>query len=138
MIQDKVAEIADALSFFDTAEDAYDYIIDLGRRHEGLNEGDRIDAHRVQGCQSQVWLTHRPGPGGTHLFAADSDAFIVRGLVALILSVYSGRTAEEILQISDADILEKIDLRQFITPGRQNGVRAIVRRIQDHARPGGA
>lgn len=84
-------DIVDALSFFDTWEDRYKYIIDLGKELPPLDESERTEANLVRGCQSQVWLTSRK-EGERYLFEADSDAFIVKGLLAVVLAAYNGNS----------------------------------------------
>lgn len=133
MIQDVVNEIANELSFFDDPEDAYAYIIDLGKRHAGLAPQEKTDPYLVKGCQSRVWLHHHR-EDGRHRFRTDGDAFIVRGLLALVTRVFDDREATEILSIGPEELLGKVGLKSFITPGRQNGVRAIIERIHAYAR----
>jgi len=122
----------------DDWEDRYRYVIELGRGLAPLCERDRSDANKVAGCASQVWLatTVRPnGAGGPVLnFAGDSDAHIVRGLIAILFALFSGRHAREILA-TDADAtFERLGLREHLTPQRSNGFRSMVERIRSDAR----
>ena len=122
----------------DDWEDRYRYVIELGRGLAPLCERDRSDANKVAGCASQVWLatTVRPnGAGGPVLnFAGDSDAHIVRGLIAILFTLFSGRHAREILA-TDADAtFERLGLREHLTPQRSNGFRSMVERIRSDAR----
>jgi len=110
----------------------YEYIIEIGRRLPDLPAEHKIDLHLVPGCQSKVWLSARR-EGERIFFAADSDAMIVRGLVALLLRIYSGRPAAAILATSPA-FLEKIELGSHLSGSRANGLAAMVKRIHAHAR----
>ncbi len=110
----------------------YQYLIDLGRKLPPLPEELKTDAHKVSGCQSQVWLL----PGGDALrltFQAISDSAIVSGLIALLLRVYSGRSAQEILD-TPPRFIEAIGLAQHLSPTRSNGLAAMLARIKDYAR----
>jgi cysteine desulfuration protein SufE len=132
-----IDEILDNFSFLDDWDDRYRYIIELGRTLAPLPASDHVDAHKVQGCASQVWLTTRvePGPAGPVLkFVGDSDAHIVRGLIAILLAIYSGKPAREILATDAIGLFEKLGLREHLTPQRSNGVRSMVERIRADAR----
>lgn len=125
-------DISDTLGFFDNWEDRYKYIIDLGKELPAMPESFRIDANLVRGCQSQVWLVdeHREG---RLFFQADSDAFIVKGLLAVVLAAFNGKTAGEILAF-DVDVyFQKLDLMQHLSSTRGNGLKAMVKRIKDKA-----
>ncbi len=111
----------------------YEYIVDLGRALEGLAEADKIDSRLVPGCQSRVWLHVDCRDGRLH-FRADSDAIIVRGLIALLLRIYSGRTPAEILA-TPPSFFEVLELGSHLSGSRANGLHAMVRRI--HAYAGG-
>ncbi|GAU80929.1 SufE family protein [Bosea sp. BIWAKO-01] len=119
-------------------DDRYRYLIELGRSLAPLPEEAHNDDNKVRGCASQVWLAARSegGPGaGTRLhFLGDSDAHIVRGLVALALAIYSGRTAQEILATDAFTIYQSLGLAAHLTPQRSNGVRAMIERIKTDAR----
>ncbi len=119
-------------------EDKYRYIIELGHGLAPLPDEQRNEANKVHGCVSQVWLytSSEKTPDGEVVlnFIGDSDAHIVRGLVAILLEVYSGKTAEYILKTDGLAILEKIGLQNHLTPQRSNGLASMVRRIQDEAR----
>ena len=130
-----IDSIIDDFSFLDDWEDRYRYVIDLGRDLPPFAEADKNDVNRVPGCVSQVWLTTKIGPGDDPVihFAGDSDAHIVRGLVALMLALYSGRPASEIVA-TDADaVLAKLGLDGHLTPQRSNGLRSMVKRIRRDA-----
>ena len=133
-----IDEISDNFSLVDEWDDRYRYIIELGRTLAPLPAGAYSDANKVQGCASQVWLitTVRPnGAGGPVLsFRGDSDAHIVRGLIAIVLTLYSGRTPEEILETNALDVFDEFGFRQHLTPQRSNGLRSMVERIRNDAR----
>ncbi len=114
----------------------YEYIVDLGRALEGLPEADKISAHLVPGCQSRVWF-HADRRNGRLFFRADSDATIVRGLIALLLRVYSGRTPDEILA-TPPSFFEILELGSHLSGSRANGLHAMVRRIHSCAGGGPA
>lgn len=123
-------------------EERYRYVIDLGRELAPLSDGERSEANKVRGCASQVWLDSRrdggPGPQTLLHFRGDSDAHIVRGLVALALAIYSGRSASEILETDAFAIYEKLGLAAHLTPQRSNGVRSMIERIKSDARTAAA
>lgn len=131
-----IDELSDNFSLFDDWEDRYRYIIDLGKKMEPLPESAKTPVNKVEGCMSQVWLIHGvegSGPTARLWFQADSDAHIVRGLLAILLIAFSGKTAEEILAV-DADAeLARLDLDQHISPNRRNGVASVVRTIRSKA-----
>lgn len=128
-----IDDLAENFSLFDDWEDRYRYIIDLGRKMPPLPDADKVQANKVEGCMSQVWLTHAveaEGPEPRLMFFADSDAHIVKGLLAVLLILFSGKTAQDILAI-DADAeLARLELDQHISPNRRNGVTSVVRTIR--------
>jgi cysteine desulfuration protein SufE len=131
-----IDEIINDFSVLDDWEDRYRYIIELGRRLEPLPESERTPAHKVQGCASQVWLsTHVTSdiPPRFH-FAGDSDALIVRGLIALLIALYSGKTAREIEAIDAESLFARLELGSHLTSQRSNGLRSMVARIRSDAR----
>src|SRR5262249_25490353 len=131
-------EIIENFALLDEWDDRYRYLIELGRNLEALPERDRSEANKVQGCASQVWLatTLQPdGPAGPVLqFKGDSDAHIVRGLIAILFALFSGRHAREILGTDAVAIFERLGLREHLTPQRSNGFRSMVERIRSDAR----
>jgi cysteine desulfuration protein SufE len=133
-----IAEIVDNFSVLDDWDDRYRYLIELGRQLPPLAPSAYNDANKVQGCASQVWLdTHvRPnGAGGPILtFIGDSDAHIVRGLIAILLATFSGKHAKDILAIDALALFEKMGLREHLTPQRSNGFRSMVERMRAEAR----
>ena len=131
-------EIIENFSLLEEWDDRYRYVIELGRNLAPLSEHDHTDANKVQGCASQVWLatTVRPdGQGGPVLtFCGDSDAHIVRGLIAILFAMFSGRHASEILSADAIALFEQLGLREHLTPQRSNGFRSMVERIRADAR----
>ena len=129
-------EILTDFELLDDWEDRYRYVIELGRKLEPLPEQERTPANKVQGCVSQVWLSTHVDRSGNHPrlnFVGDSDAHIVRGLIAILFSLYSGKTAEEIERIDAGEKLGLLHLNEHLTPQRSNGLMAMVRRIRTDA-----
>ncbi|MEK7259050.1 MAG: SufE family protein [Pseudomonadota bacterium] len=122
-------DIVEALSFFDNWEDRYKYIIDLGKELPAMDPAFRTDENLVRGCQSQVWLLKRE-EGDRLYFQADSDAFIVKGLLGVVLAAYNGKTAQEIRKFDINAYFEQLNLLKHLSPTRGNGLQAMVRRIQ--------
>jgi cysteine desulfuration protein SufE len=133
-----IEEIIDNFAALDDWDDRYRYLIELGRELPPLSQAAHSDANKVQGCASQVWLdtSVRPnGAGGPVLtFEGDSDAHIVRGLIAILFAIYSGRTARDILVTDAVKLFESMGLREHLTPQRSNGFRSMVERIRSDAR----
>ncbi len=125
-------EIIEDFEIFDDWMEKYQYIIDLGKDLEKLDESDKIDANKLQGCQSQVWITHSL-ENGKVIFKAESDAAIVSGLVALVLSVYSNKTPEKITK-TRPDFIAKIGLDKHLSPTRSNGLSSLLLKIQEVAK----
>ena len=113
-------------------EERYRYVIDLGRKLPELDEKYKVEDNRVKGCVSNVWLITLVNDDKTPTleFKADSDAHIVRGLVTILLAIYSGRTAKEILAVDIKDIFQQLDLESHLSPSRSNGFFSMVERIQ--------
>jgi cysteine desulfuration protein SufE len=134
----KIDEIIENFELLDEWDDRYRYLIELGRELEPLDEVAHSDANKVRGCASQVWLETQvgTGPGDAPVlsFKGDSDAHIVRGLVYLILTLYSGRSAPDILSTDAQDLFQRLGLDAHLTPQRSNGVRSMVERIKSDAR----
>ena len=134
----KIDEIVENFNFLDDWEDRYRYLIELGRGLEPLDEAAHNEHNKVRGCVSQVWLeTHvAKDPSGSPVLnlKGDSDAHIVRGLVALILALYSGQTAARILATDAEGLFASLGLSEHLTPQRSNGVRSMVERIKNDAR----
>lgn len=133
-----INEIIDNFALLDEWDDRYRYVIELGRALAALPDDARNDANKVQGCASQVWLSTKTTPNGAagpvmH-FVGDSDAHIVRGLIAILLTLYSDRPAREILDTDAIALFERLGLREHLTPQRSNGFRSMVDRIKTDAR----
>jgi cysteine desulfuration protein SufE len=133
-----IDDIIGNFDLLDEWEDRYRYLIELGRMLEPLPEAAHSEENKVRGCASQVWLETSVCRDGTpepllH-FRGDSDALIVRGLVALVLALYSGRPASEILVTDAAPLFEQLGLAAHLTPQRANGLRAMVERIKNEAK----
>ena len=122
-------EILEDLEFFDDWEERYKYIIDLGKGLSVMDDSLHTAERLVKGCQSNVWIDIQP-EGDKLNFVVDSDALIVRGLLALVMAAYSGKTPAEILAFDVDDYFQKLDLERHLSPTRGNGLKAIVAKIQ--------
>lgn len=122
-------ELVDTFSFFDDWEDKYRFIIDLGKELPGLPETAKTEEHLIRGCQSQVWLIYE-ADNDTLNFCMDSDAHIVRGLIAVVLTAVQGRSALEIQELDIEGIFGQLDLLAHLSVTRGNGLRAMVARIK--------
>jgi cysteine desulfuration protein SufE len=131
-IRDEQAEIAAEFELFDDWREKIEYVLDLGKRLPSIAEEQRVDANKVKGCQSQVWMVAEIDPSGRMRIAADSDAFIVKGLIALLLRLYSGRRPAEILENPPA-VFEEIGLGAHLSPTRANGLHSMIKRIRQLA-----
>jgi cysteine desulfuration protein SufE len=133
-----IDEIIENFALLDDWDDRYRYVIELGRGLAPLPECARTEANKVQGCASQVWLASEARPDGAdgprlHL-VGDSDAHIVRGLIAILLTLYGGKPAREILSTDAITVFDRLGLREHLTPQRSNGFRSMVERIRADAR----
>ena len=130
-------DIQSDFALLDEWEDRYRYVIELGRTLEPLSAAEHSDANKVRGCASQVWLTtavDTDDRGDKRLtFRGDSDAHIVRGLIAILFAIYSGRTAKDILATDVQGILGGLGLREHLTPQRSNGLNSMAERIRGDA-----
>lgn len=124
-------EIISEFSMFDDWLDKYEYIIDLGKSLDSFPESSKTDEKLIKGCQSRVWLDWKTEDGKLY-FQADSDAIITRGIISLLIRIYSGRTSEEILA-SDFSVVEKIGLKQNLSPTRANGLLSMIDTIRSAA-----
>lgn len=131
VIQEREDEIVEEFSMFDEWLDKYQHIIEMGQKLTGIDEAFRTDDYKVKGCQSQVWL--QPGiENGVVVFKADSDAAITKGLVALMVRVLSGAPAKEIAE-APLEFLERIGLREHLSPTRSNGLVSMVKQMKLYA-----
>jgi len=132
-----IDEIVENFTLLEEWDDRYRYVIELGRALPPLPDSAHTEANKVQGCASQVWLLTHVKPGADDnpalTFEGDSDAHIVRGLVAILIAFYSGKTAKEILSTDAVALFDRIGLRENLTPQRSNGLRSMVERIRSEA-----
>ncbi len=125
-------DIIETLAFFDDWEQRYQYIIDLGKELPPMPESLRTADRKIQGCQSQVWIDTRVEDDRLQL-TSDSDAFIVKGLLAVVLAAYNNKTPDEVLTFDIEAYFDQLDLIRHLSPTRGNGLRAMVARIRDIA-----
>lgn len=131
-----LSDITSDFAVLDDWEDRYRYLIELGRELPPLPDELRTDANKVRGCASQVWLaTQVRSEGGDPVlqFVADSDAHIVRGLIAILSAIYNNRPVDEVLAIEADPIFEKLGLKEHLTPQRSNGLASMVARVRADA-----
>jgi len=132
----QIDDIIENFALLDDWDDRYRYVIELGRNLIPLPDADRNDANKVPGCTSQVWVAttvERGADGPIMGFIGDSDAHIVRGLVAILLAMVSGRPARDVLAADPIALFEQLGLRDHLTPQRSNGFRSMVNRIKTDA-----
>lgn len=125
-------DILETLSFFDSWEDRYKYIIDLGKELPAMDESLKTDDRLVRGCQSQVWLASEHSDGRLY-FQVDSDAHIVKGLLAVVMAAFNGKVPKDILDFDVEAYFAQLDLVRHLSPTRGNGLRAMVQTIRDTA-----
>jgi cysteine desulfurase csdAE len=130
-IKEKQQELIDDFAFLSDWEQKYEYIIDLGKELKGLPEEKKNEDILIKGCQSQVWLDAELRDGKI-FFLADSDGILPKGIISLLVGVYSGHTAEEILA-ADFDFISKIGLQEFLSPSRANGLASMIKQIKFYA-----
>ena len=130
-----VEQIIEDFSFLDDWEDRYRYVIELGKALPDLPDTDKTSENKVQGCASQVWLVSSSEAGDDPVmhFNGDSDAHIVRGLVAIVLAIYSGHKASEIVGTDAIDVFNRIGLVEHLSSQRANGLRSMIKRIRNEA-----
>lgn len=127
-LQEAENEVVDTFSMYDEWLDKYEYLIDLGKNLEAYPEECKTEDKLIKGCQSRVWLDYNVQDGRIYL-KADSDAIITKGIISLLISVYSGRTPEEIAS-SDFGFIEKIGLKENLSPTRANGLASMIATIK--------
>ena len=130
-IKEKQQETVEAFAFLEDWEQKYEYIIDLGKELKGMPEDQKTDENLIKGCQSKVWIEGRFEDGKLS-FNADSDGILPKGIVSLLVSIYSGHTTQEILD-SDFSFIEEIGLQEFLSPSRANGLMAMTKQIKFYA-----
>lgn len=126
-------EIRDAFSFFDDWEDKYRFIIDLGKELPALPDEEKREENLVRGCQSQVWLTAEVDADDHLHLSMDSDAHIVRGLIAIVLAAYDGQPRSVVAGFDIEQLFDELDLMKHLSPTRGNGLRAMIARIRSLA-----
>ncbi len=127
-----IEELTDNFELLDNWEDRYRYIIELGERLEPLPDKFRTEEWKVKGCQSQVWLVPQKRDGKIY-FVGDSDAMIVKGLIAITLMIYSGKTAAEIKADDVEPVFSRLKLQEHLSPSRRNGLQAMTEKIRFYA-----
>ena len=127
-----VQDLIDDFSYLDDWEDRYTHVIELGKSLAPLSEAEKNEITKVKGCVSQVWLVKNFADGLLH-YRGDSDAHIVKGLVAVVLQLFSGRAPQDILDIDAAGILSKLGLAEHLSPQRSNGLNAMIQKIKNDA-----
>jgi cysteine desulfuration protein SufE len=129
-------ELVDTFAFLDDWEDRYRHVIDLGRALPPLDEAERVPATKVEGCASQVWLVPEiegEGPSATLRFRGESDAMIVKGLIAVLQTLYNGLTVEEARAVDAQAELGRLELAEHLSSQRSNGLKAMIGRVRDIA-----
>jgi cysteine desulfuration protein SufE len=133
----KIEDIVDDFALLDEWDDRYRYVIELGRTLEPMSEEEHSPENKVQGCASQVWLARKVDRGAGNEpvlhYVGDSDAHIVRGLVAILLTLYSDKTAKQILDTDALALFDEFGFREHLTPQRSNGLRSMVERVRRDA-----
>ena len=127
-----INELIENFSFFESWEEKYQYVIDLGRTLEPLADSYKTEVWKVQGCQSQVWLVPEFKNEVVH-FRGDSDAILVKGIIAIVLLIYNDKTPQEIKNIDVREIFVKLGLEENLTPSRRNGMMSMVAKIREYA-----
>ena len=130
-LKDIENEVIDEFSMYDEWLDKYEYLIELGKSLKDYPESEKTDEKLIKGCQSRVWLDCNV-EGGRIFFNADSDAIITKGIISLLIKIYSGRTPEEILS-SDFSVVDKIGLKENLSPTRANGLVSMIGKIRELA-----
>ena len=128
-----VEELKETFGFFDDWEDKYRFVIDMGKDLPALADEDKVENNIVRGCQSQVWLTHSCEADGRLRLHIDSDAFIVKGLISIVLAALDGKKPGEVLDYDIEGLFEELELLQHLSPTRGNGLRAMIARIRQIA-----
>lgn len=130
-IKEKQQELVDEFAFLEDWEQRYEYLIDLGKQLKPIPEDKKTDDNLIKGCQSKVWIDAEFRDGKL-FFNADSDGILPKGIVALLVSIYSGHSTEEILA-SDFEFISQIGLQEFLSPSRANGLMAMTKQIKFYA-----
>ena len=130
-----VDELVEAFELFDDWEERYAYLLDLGRKLPPFPEEARVEANKVRGCMSQVWLIHGPQPDAPERlhFQGDSDAHLVKGLIGLLMQLYDGQTPQAILALDGEEAIRRLGLTEFLSAQRRNGLVSMLARIRQIA-----
>jgi sulfur transfer protein SufE len=128
--QENADALVEAFEMFDSWEDRYRFLIDLGRKLPALPDDARTEENRVHGCQSQVWLVAEAKDDDTITFVADSDSTLVKGLIAVLRKMYSGQKARDVLSFDIEGLLERLGLNQHLSMSRRNGLFGMVKKIK--------
>lgn len=127
-----INELIENFSFFESWEEKYQYVIDLGQNLPPLDDAYKTEEWKIKGCQSQVWLVPQYN-GDTIHFYSDSDAILVKGIIAIVLMIYNDKTPQEIKSIDVREIFVKLGLEENLTPSRRNGMMSMVAKIREYA-----
>ena len=138
VLKTSVDELAENFELLGDWESRFAYLIDLGKGLPPMDSTDQCEANKVRGCQAQVWMKLVPEANGRITIVADSDAFIVKGLIAVLLTIYSGKTTPEILDTDAQAQLDRLQLASHLSPTRKNGLFAMVKRVRELAQTEGA
>ena len=125
-----IDELIENFEFLGYWEERFAYLIELGKKLPALDDAEMIDEYRVHGCQASVWLRILPSIDDKFEIRADSDAFIVKGLIAVLLLIYNGKTATQILDVDSSKIFGRLGLDKHLSPTRRNGLHSMVKRIK--------
>jgi|TARA_B110000495_G_C23043732_1_gene628628 cysteine desulfuration protein SufE len=129
-VLEKLQEMNDLFSIFDNPKDKFIQLMDMAKESEGLTDSEKLEINKINGCTSQAWVTAKHNSDGTFLFKTDSDAMIVKGLLALLETIFSNQTSDEILSINSPDILKSVGLDGAVTSQRTNGFSSAIEKIQ--------
>jgi cysteine desulfuration protein SufE len=132
-MNERIEKIVEDFELLESWDDRYRYVIELGRKLPELPAEDHVDTNKVQGCASQVWLTSERQPGNAISFQGDSDAHIVKGLIAILFALYSGENAKTIVETDANAVFNQLGLGEHLTPQRSNGFRSMVERMKRDA-----
>ncbi|MDN3608073.1 SufE family protein [Kaistella yonginensis] len=130
-IKEKQQETVETFAFMEDWEQKYEYLIDLGKELKGISDDKKTDDNLIKGCQSKVWIDADFKEGKLY-FNADSDGILPKGIIALLVSIYSGHSTQEILD-SDFKFIEEVGLQEFLSPSRANGLMAMTKQIKFYA-----
>jgi cysteine desulfuration protein SufE len=129
-VQESLQDLNDLFSIFDNPKDKFIQLMDMAKESEGLPDSEKTDYNKIYGCTSQAWAVGDRGDNSTFIFRTESDAMIVKGLLVLLEKIFSGKSVDEILSVSSADILNSVGLDGAVTSQRTNGFSSAVEKIQ--------